>query len=92
MNTLSAMSDSTEVLSQKRPVELRGAPGEASFAAVEAGVQPAEDAQKVPILFSLVRKAVLLLLAIFVVTYIIVAFCVEEAKALWPRGRMSHPK
>jgi hypothetical protein len=66
MNTLSAMSEGTEV--------------------------PPEDAQKVPILFSLARKAVLLLLAILVVTYIIVAFCVAEAKALWPRGRMSHTK
>jgi hypothetical protein len=66
MNTLSAMSESTEVLSQRR-----------------------EDAQEVPILFRLARRAAILVLAVLVIAYVIVTFAVGEAKALWSRGHVS---
>jgi hypothetical protein len=42
------------------------------------------------ILFILVRMAVILLVAAFVIARLIVAFAVLEFKAHWPRGRMSH--
>jgi hypothetical protein len=49
-----------------------------------------EDAAEVPILLILVRMAVIVLIAAFVIGRLIVAFTVEGLKAHWPRGRMSH--
>jgi hypothetical protein len=37
-------------------------------------------------------RAVLLLLAALTISYFIVTFCVEEAKALWSRWGMSRSK
>jgi hypothetical protein len=71
------MSESNEVLSQKRPVELRAAPG-------------GTDAARVPILFILVRMAAILLITALVIARFLVAFGVDEFKAHWPRGRTPH--
>jgi hypothetical protein len=76
MNTLSAMSESAAMLSQKRPVELHDAPS-------------AEDAPGVPILFILATRTAILMLAVLVIAYLIGTFVVVEAKALWSRGRGS---
>jgi hypothetical protein len=90
LNTLSAMSESYEVLSQKRPVDLGDAPTGASFPAVEAQVQCGEEAQEVQIFFILARAAAIVLIAALVIGYFIVTFGVAELKALWPRGHISH--
>jgi|HubBroStandDraft_5_1064220.scaffolds.fasta_scaffold158475_2 hypothetical protein len=73
LNTLSPMLEATEVLPPKRRVELRDAPSQV----------------EVPILFILARAAVIVLIAVLVIGRLIVAFGVEEFKALWPRGRVS---
>jgi hypothetical protein len=86
------MSESYEVLSRKHPVDLRDAPTGTSFPAVEAQVQNGEEAQEVQIFFILARMAAILLIAALVIAYFIVTFGVEELKALWPRGRISHPE
>jgi hypothetical protein len=90
MNTLSAMSEGIEVRSQNHRVDLRDAPGEASFPAVVSEVQHGEDAQEIPLLFHLARTASILLIAALVFAYFIVAIGVAGFKARWQRGRRSH--
>jgi hypothetical protein len=89
MNTLSSMSGSTEVLSQKHLVGLRDAPSGASFPAVPSEVQQGEGARKIPPLLILARTASILLIAALIFAYFIVAIGVAEFKVLWPRRRMS---
>jgi hypothetical protein len=55
----------------------------------ESGAQM-QHAEKIPIGSTLARRAVILLLAAFLIAYFIVAFVIGELKALWPRGRTSH--
>jgi hypothetical protein len=86
MNTLSLMSRTTAVLAQKHPVELRDAPSGAAFPAVEAQVKYREDAQGIPILFTLVRVAAAVVAGALVVAYFIVVLGVQECKAIWTRG------
>jgi hypothetical protein len=86
------MSGITEVLSHNRSVELRGASSGASFQPVEAKAQPGDDAAVVQILFTLVMMTAILLIAVFVIGRLIVAFAVDEFEAHWPRGRISHPE
>jgi hypothetical protein len=90
VNTLLAMSEYNEVLSQKRPIERRAAPSGVSAPAMAAKVPYGGDAAEVPIVFILVRTAAILLIAALVIARLIVAFGVEEFKAHWPRGRMPH--
>ncbi len=80
------MSELTVDLARNRRIGLRDAPSSTSFPAVEAAPQYREDAQKAPMLFTLVRIAAAILLVTLLVTYFIVAFCVDEYRSIWPRG------
>jgi hypothetical protein len=77
MNTLSAMSESTEVRAQSHRVDLRDARGGA-------------NAPEIPITFILARTASILLIAALIFAYFIVAIGVAGFKARWSRGRRSH--
>jgi hypothetical protein len=80
------MSELTIDLAQKRRVGQTDAPTTSSILAVKTTPPYPEDAQKVPMLLTLVRIAAAVVLVALLITYFIVAFCVDEYRLIWTRG------